>query len=73
MKRANPHEREECTLETEVITKEIKEHCTPFHMFQKGTNLDEVINLIVVQSNLYAQQNGCKFQTNAKIKMAIWV
>ena len=30
------------------------------------TNLDKLINLIFVQSNLYAQQTGREFQTNAK-------
>ena len=50
-KRANPHEREECSLKTEVIIEEMQEHCTPFDMFRKVTNLDELINLIVVQSN----------------------
>ena len=66
-KRANPHEREDCTLKTEVIIEEMQE---TFDMFWKVINLDELINLIVVQSNLYAQQNGCEFQTNAKKMMA---
>ena len=48
----------------------MQEHCTHFDMFQKVTNLDELINLIVVQSNLYAQQNGRKFQLNVKEIMA---
>ena len=39
-KRANAHDREECTLKTEVIIEEMQEHCTPFDMFQKVTNLD---------------------------------
>ena len=39
---ANPHEREECTLKAEVIIDEMKEHCTPFDMFQKITKLDEL-------------------------------
>ena len=66
-KRANLHE---STLKAEVITDEMQEHCTPFDMFWKVTNLDELINLIVVQSNLYAQQNGREFQTNANQIMA---
>ena len=53
--RASPHKREERTLTAEVIIKEMQEHCTPFDMFRKVTNLHEFINLIVVQSNLYAQ------------------
>ena len=48
----------------------MQEHCTPFDMFRKVTNLDELTNLIVVQSNLYAQQNSREFQTNAKEMMA---
>ena len=41
-KRANPHERKECTLKAELIIEEMQEHCTPFNMFQKVTNLDEL-------------------------------
>ena len=65
-KRANLHEREECSLKAEVIIEKMQENCTPFDMFRKVTNFDELINLIVVQSNLYAQQNGCEFQRNVK-------
>ena len=67
-KRAKPHEREECRLKAE---EEMQEHCTPFEMFRKVTNLDELINLILVQSNLYAQQNSREFQTN--VKKMIWL
>ena len=69
-KRANSHERKECTLKAEVIIEEMQEHCTPFDLFWKITDLHELINLTVVQSNLYAQQNGHQFQTNAKEMMA---
>ena len=53
--RACPHKREERTLIAEVIIEEMQEHCTPFDMFRKVTNLHEFMNLIVVQSKLYAQ------------------
>ena len=40
-------------------------------MFRKVTNLDEPKTyMIIVQSNLYAQQNDCEYQTNAKETMA---
>ena len=40
-------------------------------MFLKVTNLDELKTyMIIVQSNLYAQQNDCEYQTNAKETMA---
>ena len=65
-KRANLREREECSLKAEVINEKMQENCTPFDMFRKVTNFDELINLIVVQSNLYTQQNGCEFQRNVK-------
>ena len=39
-KRANAHEREECTLKVEVIIEEMQERRTPFDMFWKVTNLD---------------------------------
>ena len=58
-KRANQHEREEFTLKVEVMIEEMQEHCTPFHVFWKVNNLDELINLILVESNFYAQQNDC--------------
>ena len=68
-KREKPHKREECTLKAEVIIQEMQEHCTPFDMSRKVTNLDEIINLIIVQCNLYTQQNGREFKTNAKEMM----
>ena len=57
---------------SEQIQEEIQEHYIPFDMFRKVTNLDELINFIVVQSNLYSQQNGLEFQTNAKEMMVFW-
>ena len=36
------------------------------------TNLDELINLIFVQSKLHAQQNGRKFQTNVREMMTLF-
>ena len=57
-------------MKAKVVIEGMQEHCTHFDMFQKVTNLDELINLIVVQSNLYAQQNGREFQTNVKEIMA---
>ena len=61
-KRANPHEREKCTLNAKVIIKEMQEHCTLFDMFLKVTNLDEPLSLIPLQ-------NGREIQTNANNMM----
>lgn len=40
-------------------------------MFRQVTNLGELKSFIVVQSNLYASQNGGQFQTNVKEMMAL--
>ena len=39
-------------------------------MFRIVTNQDELKNLIVVQNNLYGQENGRELQTNVKEMMA---
>ena len=39
-------------------------------MFRIVTNQDELKDLIVVQNNLYGQENGREFQTNVKEMMA---
>ena len=52
-----------------MIIQDMQEHCTPFDMSRKVTNLHEIINLIIVQCNLYTQQNGREFKTNAKKMM----
>ena len=57
-------------MKAEMIIEEMQEHYTPFDMFREVTNLDELINLIVAQSNLYSQHNAREFQTNVKEMIA---
>ena len=42
----------------------LPEHHAPFDIFPAVTGIDNLIKLIVVESNLYAQQKERQFQTN---------
>ena len=42
----------------------LPEHHVPFDIFPVVTGIDNLIKLIVVESNLYAQQKERQFQTN---------
>ena len=45
---------------------DVEEHLTsPGEIFNKSVLLDELVDEVVFQSNLYAQQQGRMFQTNA--------
>ena len=62
-KKASPHPKEQCNLSAEVIHPFPENH-TPFDVFSDVTNLEKLLELLVNQSNLYAQQNGREFKTN---------
>ena len=51
-------------METEVTIDPLPDHHTAFDIFSAVTDIENLIKLIVVKSNLYAQQKGRKFQTN---------
>ena len=63
-KRPDSKLKQPCALEAEVTIDPLPEHRTPFDIFSAVTDIENLIKLIVVESNLYAQQKGREFQTN---------
>ena len=61
--------REECNLVGEVYH-QLKENTSPLDVYEKVVSLDDLIELLVTQSNLYSQQNGRHFKTNPEEKKA---
>ena len=61
--------REECNLVGEVYH-QLKENTSPLDVYEKVVNLNDLIELLVTQSNLYSQQNGRHFKTNPEEKKA---
>ena len=53
-----------CSLEQEVKL-DLPEYVTPFVIFQETIQLDELVAILVEQTNLYARQNGRQFETNS--------
>ena len=53
-----------CALEVEVTIDPLPEYHTSFDIFSAVTDIENLIKLTVVESNLYAQQKGREFQTN---------
>ena len=62
-KKLTANERKNCDLKGEV-SYDFSEHVRPVEVYERILNLEELVNLIVVQSNLYAQQKGRNFLTN---------
>ena len=59
-KKVNVTKQEECHLVLE-IQPNLNETVSPIEIFSLMTGLEELLELIVEQSNLYAHQNGRKF------------
>ena len=57
-----PYEKEQCSLKVDIIH-QFLEHHIPFDVFSDVTYLDDLVRLLVDESNLYAQQNGREFYT----------
>ena len=55
-------ERKECSVKAEVLA-DLDFQSTPFEIFQNAAGLDELLDIIVVESNKYANQNGRNFET----------
>ena len=51
-------------MKAEVTIDPLPEHHTPFDKFLDVTDIENLIKLFVVESNLYTQQKGREFQTN---------
>ena len=60
-----PNIREECNLVGEVCN-ELKVSTSLLGVYAKFVNLNVLIELFVIQSNLYSQHNGCHFTTNSE-------
>ena len=58
-------------MEAEVTIDPLPEHHTPFDIFSAVTDIENLIKLIVVKSNLCAQQKGREFQTNEQEMRAV--
>ena len=54
--------KKECTLEAEVIV-DLEHGSTPFDIFQTVTGMNELLEIIVTETNRYATQKGCNFET----------
>ena len=54
--------KKECNLETEVLVN-LDHSSTPFYMFQMVTEMIELLEIIVTETNRYATQKGHNFET----------
>ena len=52
----------ECILEAEVLV-DLDHGSTPFGIFQMVTGRNELLEIIVTETNRYATQNGRNFET----------
>ena len=73
-KRPTPNEKQQPDLHADIIQSSPKHH-TPTDVFSAVTN--RYTKPLIMQSNLYAQQNGRVFQTNEKeikafLESAMW-
>ena len=57
-----PMTKKECTLEVEVLV-DLDDGSTPFDIFQMVTGMNELLEIIVTETNRYATQKGCNFET----------
>ena len=54
--------KKECTLEVEVLV-DLDDGSTHFDIFQMVTGMNEILEIIVTETNRYATQKGCNFKT----------
>ena len=54
--------KKECTLEAEVLL-DLDHGSTPFDIFQTVTGINELLEIIVTETNRYTTQKGCNFET----------
>ena len=57
-----PMTKKECTLEAEVIV-DLDHGLTPFDIFQTVTRMNELLKIIVTETNRYAAQKVCNSET----------
>ena len=58
----NPMTTKEFTLEAEVLV-DLDNGSTPFGIFQTGTGMNELLEIIVTETNRYTTQKGRNFET----------
>ena len=72
-KNVKPTPRKDCALEGDILH-QFPENVRPIEVYETVLKLDVLIDLIVSQSNLYAQQNGRNFiTTNEEMKAFLGV
>ena len=54
--------KKECTREAEVLV-DLDHGSTSFDIFQTVTGINELLEIIVTETNIYATQNGGNFET----------
>ena len=54
--------KKESTLEAEVLL-DLDHGSTPFDIFQTVTGINELLEIIVTETNRYTTQKGCNFET----------
>ena len=57
-----PMMEKECTLEAELLVN-LDHGATPFHIFQMVTGMNELLEIIVTETNRYTTQKGRNFET----------
>ena len=65
----NPMTRKEFTLEAEVLV-DLDNGSTPFGIFQTGTGMNELLEIIATETNRYTTQKGRNFETMEDEMMA---
>ena len=56
------YDKKECTLEAEVLV-DLCHGSTPFDIFQTVTGMNELLEIVVTETNRYATQKGRNFET----------
>ena len=65
----NPMTTKEFTLEAEVLV-DLDNGSTPFGIFQTGTGMNELLEIIATETNRYTTQKGRNFETMEDEMMA---
>ena len=64
--------KKECTLEAEVLV-DLDQGTTPFDIFQMVTGMNELLEIIVMETNRYATRKGCHFETTEDEMIFLWM
>ena len=64
--------KKECTLEAVVLV-DLDQGTTPFDIFQMVTGMNELLEIIVMETNRYATRKGCHFETTEDEMIFLWI